>query len=549
MRIWFVLCLALASLSIPTYGEPPPQDPDEAAEAPAEQAEERPGEEQELETPFDVLRNERLTGDWWGARRWLEDHGVTIDLGLTTIYQHNAKGGLRTYNAHRVSGSYDLELTLDTAAMGLFKGGTVYAYATGGWDWGVSPYVGDLLGVNDDIEGQQEIYLPELWYEHSFLENRLRVRLGKLDLSVDFDTSQFANDSTAQFLNSGLVNTGNVPLPDPGHGVQFVATPWDWLYFAAGVVDAEANVLETGFRTAYHGPRDLFSIYEFGLTPAFDTPWGQLPGNYRFGMWYDPQPKEKFFNSRDDRIRHAPLKRDDTGFYLSFDQAVWRENPATEEDEQGVGWFFRYGYAHGDVNTIEHFWSTGAQYLGLIPTRDEDVLGFGVAQGILSEDLRLTKADPHRETALELYYNIKLLPWLTLSPDFQWILRPGGEHGRDAFVAACASRRHSEPRRVSADPSREREQANRTPRSRASRSPHSLTACSANTGVHTMQRSWRWKCLVATLSTIPLLGATCATAVRDAIESGALDFVTGTVTEVLTRTVPVADTVVPVAEE
>ncbi len=64
-----------------------------------------------------------------------------------------------------------------------------------------------------------------------------------------------------------------------------------------------------------------------------------------------------------------------------------------------------------------------------------------------------------------------------------------------------------------------------------------------------MQRSWRWKCLVAALSTFPVLGATCATAVQDAIESGALDFVTGTVTEVLTRTVPVADTVAPVAEE
>ncbi len=435
MRLWFLLCLTFASLGIPSYAEPPPQEAEEATEVPAEDAEEEADEEPELETPFDVLHNERLTGDWWGARRWLEDHGVTIDLGLTTIYQHNAKGGLRTFNAHRVSGSYDLEMTLDTAALGLFKGGTVYAYAVGGWDWGVSEYVGDLMGVNYDVEGPQEIYLLELWYEQAFLDDKLRVRLGKFHFWDDFDTNLYANDLTSQFLNSGLNNTANLPWPDAGHGIQFVATPWDWLYLAAGVADAESNVVETGFRTAYHGPCDLFSMYEFGLTPTWDTPWGKLPGNYRFGMWYDPQPKEKFFNSRNDRIRHAPLKRDDTGFYLSFDQAVWRENREVEGDEQGVGWFFRYGYAHGDVNTIEHSWSTGAQYLGLIPTRDEDVLGFGVAQSVLSKDLRLTKADPHRETALELYYNIKLLPWLTLSPDFQWILRPGGETGRDAFVA------------------------------------------------------------------------------------------------------------------
>ena len=68
----------------------------------------------------------------------------------------------------------------------------------------------------------------------------------------------------------------------------------------------------------------------------------------------------------------------------------------------------------------------GGQYKGLVPTRDNDVLAFGVAQGILSQRLRLTGVEPHRETALELYHNIQLLPWLTLTPDFQWILCPGG---------------------------------------------------------------------------------------------------------------------------
>jgi carbohydrate-selective porin OprB len=63
------------------------------------------------------------------------------------------------------------------------------------------------------------------------------------------------------------------------------------------------------------------------------------------------------------------------------------------------------------------------------------VLAVGVAQGVLSEAMRSAGYDPHRETALELYYNIRLLPWLWLTPDFQWILRPGGEDGRDAFVA------------------------------------------------------------------------------------------------------------------
>lgn len=443
LRMWPAVSVVLLLSGAAAFAAQPPENPpvDEArpttqsvneaqptmpptAEAPAEP-----------EVPDSFWNRQRLTGDWGTARTALEERGITLDLGLTSIFQQNLKGGLRTRNACRLSGSYDLELTLDFGKLKLWPGGTLYAYAEGSWDEGVSRYVGDLFGVNADVIAPQAIQLSELWYEQALLADKLRVRLGKIDLLVDFDTNAFANDPTGQFLNVALNNTANVPFPDRGHGLQLVAAPWDWLYFAAAVADAEARAETTGFRTAYHGPTNLFSVYEFGLTPVWETAWGALPGQYRFGLWYDPQPKEVFFNDVRGRRTTVPLRRDDVGFYANFDQVVFRENPQTEGDTQGLGAFCRYGFAHGDVNEVEHFWSLGAQYQGLLPTRDDDVLGFGVAQGILSERLRQTGADPHRETVLELYYNVQVFPWLHVSPDFQWILRPGGENGRDAFVA------------------------------------------------------------------------------------------------------------------
>ncbi|MGD8452740.1 MAG: carbohydrate porin [Phycisphaerae bacterium] len=428
------IVLLLSILALAAADEPPTTQP-----SPSEESErsEGDGADEADEDGDSLFESDRLTGDWCGGRSFLEDRGITIDLGLTTIYQHNARGGVQTKNAHRVSGSYDLELSLDFEAIKLWQGGMLYALAEGSWDDGISDagYVGDLFGVNGDAGGDRSIDLTELWYEHTFFDGGLRVRAGKLDLGVDFETNAFANDETAQFLNNALINSGNVPFPDNGHGIQFVATPCDWLYFGAGVADAEADARETGFRTAYHGRGDSFSIYEFGLTPRLQTAWGELPGNYRFGLWYDPQPKERFFDDLDGRRRTVPYRRDDVGFYTSIDQVIFRERPDDEGDEQGLGVFVRYSFAHGDVNEIEHFWSAGAQYQGLIPTRDDDVIAFGAAQGLLSEDLRLTGADPHRETVLELYYRAELLPWLSVGPDFQWILRPGGEHGRDAFVA------------------------------------------------------------------------------------------------------------------
>jgi porin len=225
-------------------------------------------------------------------------------------------------------------------------------------------------------------------------------------------------------------------MPDLGLGAQLVVEPTDWLYAAIAVADAEADGRETGFRTTFHGNDYFFSAFEFGFLPEWDTAGGKLPGAYRFGVWYDPQPKARYFNNFGGLLANAPLKRDDIGFYFNMDQMLWNENPELEGDTQGVGMFARYGFAHGEVNELEHFWSIGGQAQGLIPTRDDDVLGVGMAQGVLSTKSSREGNTPRRETVIEVYYSIPLTGWLTLTPDFQWILDPGAMgDGDDSFVA------------------------------------------------------------------------------------------------------------------
>ncbi len=435
---YLALPLAIAVvLSAARADSPPATQP--TADAPG--AEAAGGvDETPVSRPFDLLGGDRLLGDWWGARTQLEQHGLTVALSMTAAFQISAKGGIQTRHAHRFPGRYDLELTFDTEAAGLWKGGTLYGRAEGGWSDSVSDrgYVGDLFGVNGNgtFNANQEILLAELWYEHVLLDEKLRFRIGRMAPTNDFDTSAYANDASVQFLNGALANTPNLPAAFYEYplGMQLVVTPCEWFYAAAGVWDAQVTTVETGFRSAFHGEAWTMSLYELGLTPKWETPWGTLPGHYRAGLWYDPQTKPRFFNDLNGRRRTVPMRSDDVGFYSSFDQMVFRENPSTEGDEQGLGVFARYSYARADVNTIEHFWSAGGQYLGLIPTRDQDVLAFGVAQGLLSKGLRYQGGEPNRETVLELYYSCQLLPWLSLTPDVQWILNPGGENGRDAFV-------------------------------------------------------------------------------------------------------------------
>ncbi|NLX14071.1 MAG: carbohydrate porin [Phycisphaerales bacterium] len=390
-----------------------------------------------LSDPSAFLAGEYLTGDWWGARTALEESGIDLHLSLTAIYQHNVRGGLQTRNGHRITGSVDLELTLDLEAMGLLDGGVVYAYAESGWGNEIgADRVGSYFPVNADAIGDRAIRLIELWYEQTFFNKKARMRVGKLDLTVDFDANAYAYDETSQFMNAALVNAGNIPFPDYGLGAQFIVNPTDWLYLGLAAADAHANGDQTGLNTTFHGPADFFGVFEFGFLPVWQTPWGRLPGGYRFGIWYDPQSKEQFFDDRGGRRKRAPTRRDDIGFYTSLDQMVYKEVPSDDLDQQGLGLFFRYSYAHEDVNEIEHFWSLGAQYRGLIPTRDDDILGFGFAQGIIS-DQRHTYLGGDRESVYEVYYRIEVFPWLQISPDVQYIVNPGAAGGRNALVAGC----------------------------------------------------------------------------------------------------------------
>lgn len=391
--------------------------------------------------PYSILTTNRLTGDWGGVRTALEEKGIEFGLFLTSVYQHNTHGGIQTHHGHEITGSSDYTLSLDLEKMGVLKGGTFFVWAQSSWGDDVvgGERVGSLFGTNGDATGDDSILVRELWYEQKFLENKIRVRAGWMEAWTDFDTNAYANDETLQFLNPALINTWTIAAPADGIGVglgaQVMIQPTDWFYAGAAAIDADADQRRTGVHSAFHDQAHFFGIWEFGFTPTWETRLGKLPGGYRFGLWYNPNDRPKFFNDLDGRRRTIPMKNGDTGFYFNMDQLLFKEKPEDDEDAQGLGMFFRYGYAHDDVNEIEHVWSIGCQYQGLLPTRDKDVLGFGFAQGILSRRLvGLEGGD--RESVYELYYNIEVLPWLQVSPDFQLITNPGGsKHTRDAFVA------------------------------------------------------------------------------------------------------------------
>ncbi len=394
----------------------------------------------DIEMPSGMLKNLFPNNPISTFTDMLADSGIDVSLSFGSTYQVNVHGGVDTEDAQRGTGCYDFEMEFDLNKLLGIKGATIYALAEGGFGNGLdeAEKTGTLFGTNENAIGHRSVDLLELWYQQELFDGKLTIKIGKMDISggfeangcpVAFDCNCFANDETSQFMNGALVNNPTIPFPDYGLGIAIFYNPVDWFYCSAGIADAQADYRETGFNTAFHDESYFFYIFEFGFVPKFDILSSKnCKGAYRFGIWYDPQPKEKYFNDLGGRLA-AKYRTDDVGFYISFDQMIYREN---NEDEQGLAVFCRYGFAPGDVNEIEHFWSIGGQYKGLIKGRDEDVLGLGIAQGLISNELGYYRGEhPERETVVELYYNIKVAEWINVSPDIQYIFNPGGR-GEDS---------------------------------------------------------------------------------------------------------------------
>jgi len=349
----------------------------------------------------------------------LENNGIEAGFSITNIYQQNIKGGLSTHRqAGRNSGSFDLEILTDLEKTIGFKDASFYIHGEGGWTdtEGIDAVaIGSIFGINADAKGNRSFDIIECFYEGTILDDSLKIMAGKFDLTCVFDEIAYADCECTQFMNAALVDNPTIPFPEYCLGAVLKYEPVESFYIMGSIADAQADGRETGFRTTFYSEDYFLYIFETGFRPEIQSSKGTLPGTYRIGFWNDPQPKANSDSTKN--------YRDDIGFYLSCDQMLMKEN-SQNQDKQGLGAFLRYGYADDKKNDINNFWSVGLQYQGIVDGRDDDVIGAGFAQGYLSDNASTTYTEDY-ESALELYYNASVTPWINISPSFQYITNPG----------------------------------------------------------------------------------------------------------------------------
>jgi len=381
------------------------------------------------------------SGDWGGLRKEMKDEGVNLSFILTTGFFQNFRGGLNTHNANQFSGDWRMNLLLDFDKMGYIPGGFFFIRGKSSFNRGVNSDVG-ALGPQQWVYGSggweedEELYIDKWWYGQKFFEDRFEMRVGKLLTPVDlFDRAAYAKLPWDQFSNAALCRNPTVPHRKAlGTYAKFQLCDVSDLRIAVVDADNRDNTECADIDEAFHGQARYIGLLEYNIRPKFSSANGDLPGNYGFGLWYDGRTRNRYIDNLGGLLADRP-KGGHYGWYLTFDQLLYKEN-ADAGDKQGLGTFFRYGFAHPEFNPINHFWSIGAQYQGLFANRDKDTLGFGIAQSIMSKTLRHNvNRWMDRETVYELYYAYHLSCWCVITPDIQLITNPGGdERARDALV-------------------------------------------------------------------------------------------------------------------
>jgi porin len=365
-----------------------------------------------------------LLGEGWHGKGGIKgEYLYTCDTFCLT------HGGFNTNNAIRYIGSIDLVFNFDTEELVGWEGGRFFLFLENVHGQTLSPhFIGDFE-FYDEYEPAPRIaplsQVTEYWLEQK-VGDRLTFKIGKQDANRDFIFPEYGVD----YINSSfsLIPTILPPTyPNCGLGVAAFYQLSELVMLRAGVYDGSFFVGHSaggqwGFDSL--GRFGAMSLYEVQLRPQWGD--GRLPGNYRAGGWHHT------YNFPVSGGAPGQTVRGNHGYYLSFDQMLYRENPQDDEDTQGLGLFAQYGYAPYDRNTLEDYVGGGLAYRGPIAGRDEDICGVGVGQCFFSRSLTAS-AGQTTETSIELFYKAHVRHWLRVQPEMQFIASPGG-NGRDALL-------------------------------------------------------------------------------------------------------------------
>lgn len=392
---------------------------DDGGESQAEE-EEKEGDDDDEEEEEEEESDEEVSTTLLGES-WHRAGPIAAEYLYTGQVYNNARGGISTKNATRYRGNFDLNLNLDTENAQWWQGGKFFVYLQQSHGRTLTrDFVGDAQfysNIDTSPKAADLTQLGEYWYQHTFDDDLLSVKLGRQDPNTDFAFADLGGD----FVHSSFLTLPNIPLPTwPTQtlGVSSLFQASSKLRLGGGAYDHGQDI---GQWWATSVSRGMFFIGQADYHPFADIEDSKLT-LVRLGSWYT--------TSDTAALDGNSVFDDNYGFYTTVDRMLLTEADAPE---QGLGTFFQFSWAPPARNQLDRNFGAGLVYRGLLPGRDIDTLGLGFSLVEFSSFLRNSTGQTS-ENAIELFYKARLSDWLAVVPDLQYIARPSGIQ-RDALVA------------------------------------------------------------------------------------------------------------------
>jgi porin len=367
-------------------------------------------------SPADSNFEDKATGGWGDERQRLEQGGLSLNAQLVLEGFHNFQGGLDTGSVG--ASTFDLNLAFDTEKAFNWKGGEFYVDLEDHAGRNPSTDLTGDLQVFDKLNFRPYLQIFELWYQQALFNGWLRLKLGKVDANTEFSVI----DNGLPFLNASTQVTPTITpfptTPDPMPSADLFFTPIKSWYASFGV--SYANRSDTFGDFTGH-PQSIQPT-DFGALLIGETGlrWQRAPlfgadGNLKLGVWGHTGTFTRLAGGQ---------QKGSGGYYAILDQTLWQP-PGESEQSRGLRTFLEAGRTQSSVSVIDWNTAGGVTWTGPLAARADDVLGFSIEYAHLSPQAGL----PHScELTLEWLYQAPLWKWVTLMPDFQFIIHPGGQY-------------------------------------------------------------------------------------------------------------------------
>ena len=392
---------------------------------------------------------------WEAFQSYMHEKGILLDTINTLDVLTNVSGGLRRGTG--TAGDFDMLLTVDGEKLFGWEDATVFLYGLGLYGENPSDNVGDIQSISS-IAAPNTWKLFEAWYQQDFADHQYSFLAGLYDVTSEFDVIR---SSSELFLNSSFGTGGefgasgrNGPstFPTTSLGIRGQAFLSDSLAVRAVIADGVPGNPENpnGTRVILDEDDGIFGNIEMAfyfnqervsreegreevietkpLRLVFQRVGRAAPtvydGKYALGAWgytTDFNDLSEVDSSGD------PIQRNGSyGFYGLAEQLVFREK---NDPEQHLAMFARVGFADPRVNRFSQYYGGGFVYTGLIPNRNVDHVGIGVAATINGSHFRRAQQNQGisvspAEITIEFNYAINLAPQIVIQPDVQYIINP-----------------------------------------------------------------------------------------------------------------------------